>query len=503
MALTTTIVVAKGNIVKTVRKEQQSLSLKFAALMSFIRAFANGSQTYAKEEFDALRSKGVNTFALQKYVQIKTIASKPNVRVTALSATSGVITIGGSVGLMGMATGAGIGAAVGFVPAIFTFGLSIPVGAFMGGAFGLCVGTIVGGSAGLVRGAIKGAAKASTEQVNACRDIASVEQLSEELTHVRQDAALMCEDIVTATSHVVHPPHHLTIATSEADVEAPWEESTNGIWQKGLKELIAEDIATARAHVVDPPHELTISTSEAEIEAFKEESTNAIRQKGLNELIAEDIARARAYPPHELAIATSDSEVETSEESTNGIRQKGLKELIAEDIATARAHVIDPPHEFTIATSEAEVEASKEESTNAARIAEATSWRVVHSTNVRKNKDVVSEAIGFKNAGTEVDGSQEGDWLRLCGEPGYMRRIDPAGGATLLIAKVDNVDAAGIGSQVTLHDGRKGEVTRLDLEDPACTYKIKFEDGSEDWVPQKDVAEKAETMWGPSPRLTP
>jgi len=53
-------------------------------------------------------------------------------------------------------TAIGVGAAVGVVPAIFTFGLSIPIGAFIGGAFGLCAGIVIGGSAGLVSGGAVG-----------------------------------------------------------------------------------------------------------------------------------------------------------------------------------------------------------------------------------------------------------------------------------------------------------------------------------------------------------
>merc|ERR1712046_374223 len=64
--------------------------------------------------------------------------------------------VGAGGGLMGLTAGAGVGAAVGVVPAIFTFGLSIPVGAFIGGTFGLCAGTVVGGSAGLVGGGAAG-----------------------------------------------------------------------------------------------------------------------------------------------------------------------------------------------------------------------------------------------------------------------------------------------------------------------------------------------------------
>merc|ERR1712232_1238735 len=82
----------------------------------------------------------------------------------------------------GMTAGAGIGAAVGVVPAIFTFGLSIPVCAFMGGAVGVCAGTVVGGSTGLVGGGavghygykhrdeIKSAAKGVSDKANACTD---------------------------------------------------------------------------------------------------------------------------------------------------------------------------------------------------------------------------------------------------------------------------------------------------------------------------------------------
>lgn len=44
------------------------------------------------------------------------------------------------------------GAALGVVPALFTFGLSIPVGAAIGG----CVGTVTGGGAGVVGGGVAG-----------------------------------------------------------------------------------------------------------------------------------------------------------------------------------------------------------------------------------------------------------------------------------------------------------------------------------------------------------
>merc|ERR1712137_1150506 len=139
-----------------------------------------GFKTYVYNQYGELMTKGVKTFTFEKYVQIKKTVSAPSFQVTTLSAASGAVTIGAGGGLMGMTAGAGIGAAVGVVPAIFTFGLSIPVCAFVGGAFGVCAGTVVGASTGLVGGGavghysykhrddIKSATKGVSDKANAC-----------------------------------------------------------------------------------------------------------------------------------------------------------------------------------------------------------------------------------------------------------------------------------------------------------------------------------------------
>merc|ERR1711988_867581 len=54
----------------------------------------------------------------------------------------------GAGGTVGMATGGTIGAAIGVVPALFTFGLSIPVGAVVGGGLGMCAGSTTGAFGG-------------------------------------------------------------------------------------------------------------------------------------------------------------------------------------------------------------------------------------------------------------------------------------------------------------------------------------------------------------------
>jgi len=80
----------------------------------------------------------------------------PSFRVSAASAVVG--TVAGAV------TGAGAGTVVGSVagivvgmgPAIFTFGMSIPISAGVGGGIGLCVGTVTGATAGALAGGAAG-----------------------------------------------------------------------------------------------------------------------------------------------------------------------------------------------------------------------------------------------------------------------------------------------------------------------------------------------------------
>jgi len=72
---------------------------------------------------------------------------------TVQSAAGGAVVVGAGGGAAGLATGGAIGAAVGLVPALFTFGLSIPFFAMVGGGCGLAAGTTLGGATGAVAGA--------------------------------------------------------------------------------------------------------------------------------------------------------------------------------------------------------------------------------------------------------------------------------------------------------------------------------------------------------------
>mmetsp|Transcript_26550 Transcript_26550/g.88021 ORF Transcript_26550/g.88021 Transcript_26550/m.88021 type:complete len:698 (+) Transcript_26550:37-2130(+) len=84
------------------------------------------------------------------------IAANKKVQVTAASAVGGAATVGVGGGATGLLAGGLAGAAAGVIPAIFTFGLSIPLFAAVGGACGLAVGTAAGGVAGLVGGGAAG-----------------------------------------------------------------------------------------------------------------------------------------------------------------------------------------------------------------------------------------------------------------------------------------------------------------------------------------------------------
>jgi len=79
-----------------------------------------------------------------------------SIRSAAVPAVAGAVVLGSVGGASGSAVGGLIGAGLGVVPAIFTFGLSIPISAALGSGVGLCLGTVTGSSVGLVSGAWMG-----------------------------------------------------------------------------------------------------------------------------------------------------------------------------------------------------------------------------------------------------------------------------------------------------------------------------------------------------------
>eukprot|EP00913_Durusdinium_trenchii_P012900 g12114.t1 len=92
----------------------------------------------------------------QVQLKAQALAQDPHVRSSALGATAGAAlgTAGGAA--TGLTTGTLLGAAVGVIPAVFTFGLSIPFCAAVGGGAGLAVGAASGATCGAVAGGATG-----------------------------------------------------------------------------------------------------------------------------------------------------------------------------------------------------------------------------------------------------------------------------------------------------------------------------------------------------------
>lgn len=80
----------------------------------------------------------------------------PQALAAVVAGTGGALCLGSVGAVIGVTVGAAVGLCVGAVPALFTFGLSLPLGALLGGSGGLLAGAFTGSSAGFVGGATSG-----------------------------------------------------------------------------------------------------------------------------------------------------------------------------------------------------------------------------------------------------------------------------------------------------------------------------------------------------------
>jgi len=88
--------------------------------------------------------------------KVKATAKDSKVQATAAGAASGAALLGAGGASAGLVAGTAAGAGLGLFPALFTFGLSIPAGAFLGGGAGLFFGMAMGSTAGALGGAATG-----------------------------------------------------------------------------------------------------------------------------------------------------------------------------------------------------------------------------------------------------------------------------------------------------------------------------------------------------------
>lgn len=85
----------------------------------------------------------------------------PQALAAVVCGSGGALCLGSVGAAVGATSGAAIGTAIGAVPALLTLGLSLPIGAFIGGAGGLFMGAGVGSTTGFVGGAVCGTTVAS------------------------------------------------------------------------------------------------------------------------------------------------------------------------------------------------------------------------------------------------------------------------------------------------------------------------------------------------------
>merc|ERR1719316_413785 len=94
----------------------------------------------------------LQTKATQKKGEMVALVKNPEFQCRSLATAGGTIVVGSVGGAFGCASGIVMGSAAGVVPALFTFGLSIPAGGAIGGIGGLCAGTLVGSTSGGIGG---------------------------------------------------------------------------------------------------------------------------------------------------------------------------------------------------------------------------------------------------------------------------------------------------------------------------------------------------------------
>jgi len=140
------VVYVKAKVVEISAQVKSTVMDKRHKLQSAVFSCVNSVQKKASAKWNVVctetrkaAQKSVGK-ASELKITVKKAASESSVQVAAASAVSGSVVLGTT----GLATGATVGAAIGFVPALFTFGMSIPICAAIGGGIGATTGASAG-----------------------------------------------------------------------------------------------------------------------------------------------------------------------------------------------------------------------------------------------------------------------------------------------------------------------------------------------------------------------
>lgn len=115
------------------------------------RTFSNGAETTG----DAFQRRARQMYAAGKKKSFE-YASDRQCQVAALTGAGGAVCIGAPAAGLGLLAGGVTGGAVGILPAIFTFGLSIPFGAVIGAGCGMVFTGATGATVGFAGGSAIG-----------------------------------------------------------------------------------------------------------------------------------------------------------------------------------------------------------------------------------------------------------------------------------------------------------------------------------------------------------
>eukprot|EP00928_Gymnodinium_smaydae_P023285 TRINITY_DN19275_c2_g1_i1.p1 TRINITY_DN19275_c2_g1~~TRINITY_DN19275_c2_g1_i1.p1 ORF type:complete len:437 (-),score=89.72 TRINITY_DN19275_c2_g1_i1:25-1335(-) len=127
------------------------LAMERVLIKKMAGSTVNAAQSLAKGSIDYTKAK-----ASQFGEGVRDVVTDPRNRAAAATSVGCGVALGAGGGATGLVSGGLIGAAAGIIPAVFTFGLSIPVFAAIGGGAGMFIGGATAGSVGLVGGGVAG-----------------------------------------------------------------------------------------------------------------------------------------------------------------------------------------------------------------------------------------------------------------------------------------------------------------------------------------------------------
>jgi len=193
------VVAVKAQIAKTSTSTKVKVLEMYVTFETTLKAYLDAAMKQALSTYDVTKASTLavaeNAKSRADVLATRSKAFAADKPVTA-STASGAALGGTGGGVAGLATGAVAGAAAGLPLALFTFGLSVPVGAAIGGSAGVAVGATVGGTAGAVSGAAVGYGYEQRDQINAGLDSAKARAAA--CTNYVKETAISSKDAMAA-----------------------------------------------------------------------------------------------------------------------------------------------------------------------------------------------------------------------------------------------------------------------------------------------------------------